>query len=376
MTDDQQQPSPPPRCPPFDPTQLHVEAACPQVILGARVHYRGKQGRQTVRVADVICTLRYLDPDGVKAGDVPGLSSPVNVHLFVMTPSQRGFFTEYDIPFDESLRPGSWCWVEGSAPPGWIKEYRAWVPQWRAALYAWVVDQYGVNPKVLQGLYDLEFGAPDGGALRPFGGGVDLATMAREIGMSEDDTREAVDRLITLGLVERIPDDDPGTHLHNDAADRPPVPPVNDMVSVLGTLSGNHLHVLVAIADGDPGPGMSLAEVAAQTGLSDDQLDRIISDLVEHDLIDPRSWSPAPVILPAIGGAPPVDGCCGGASAPSPAVRCRCIDPSKHQHDHPSGEIDDAPPVPPASGDDEVVGSVPVGGGPEPAPADGGLSSP
>ena len=55
-----------------------------------------------------------------------------------------------------------------------------------------------------------------------------------------------------------------------------------------------------------------------------------------------------------------------GEPAPPP-TGCRCA--------HPSGEIDDLPP-PPARGEDEVVGNVPVGGGPDPAPADGGFSSP
>lgn len=365
MTDDQQQkPCTPPPCPATAETQLRVEHPPPRVILGARVHYRGKQGRQTVRVADVTCTVDHLDPDGVTAGDIPPLSSPVNVHLFVMTPSERGFFTEYDVPFDERLTPGTWCWPEGVTPPGWLRTYRAWQ-------YQQLERQHGISGQALRGLYELEF--PDG---VPSGARFDVADLAEKIGQPEDVTRDVVDRLIALGLIERIPDDDPGTHLHNDATDGAQMPPADDMVSIMGALSANHLRVLVAIADGNPAAGASLAEVAADTGLSADQLDRIVSDLDEQGLIDRRSWAPLPTVLPVIAGAAPADECCGGgAPASPPTMRCRCIDPSKHGHAQPSGEIDDVPP-PPASGDDEVVGSVPVGGGPEPAPADGGLSSP
>lgn len=259
MTDDQQQHTAP------------LDQAPPRIILGARVHYRGKQGRQTVRVADVTCTAEYLDPDGVTAGDIPALSSPVHVHLFVMTPSERGFFAEYDVPFSETLAPGTWNWPEGCAPPGWLPIYRAWQ-------YQQLEREHGISGQALRGLYELEFPA-DG---RP-GTTVVMQDLAEKIGMPDADTEVAVDKLIELGLVERV-----------------------------------------ECACGDSRcDGVAQAKAVQRPG----------------------------------------------------AMRCRCVDPSKHRA-QPSGEIDDVPPPPPASGDDEVVGSVPVGGGPEPAPADGGLSNP
>jgi hypothetical protein len=60
----------------------------------------------------VIATVDSLDPRGVESGQVPALSSPDHVHLFVFTPSDRGFFVEYDVPPGEG--PGQWKPVPGT----------------------------------------------------------------------------------------------------------------------------------------------------------------------------------------------------------------------------------------------------------------------
>lgn len=98
----------------------------PKPSLSRIVHYRGKQGLQTMRAAVVTATVNDLDPRGVERGDVPALSSPSHVHLWVWTPAASGpnaaagGFAEFDVPLGEELDgcipPGSWRWpprVEG-----------------------------------------------------------------------------------------------------------------------------------------------------------------------------------------------------------------------------------------------------------------------
>lgn len=80
--------------------------------LGRIVNYRGKQGLQTLRAAVITATRDTLDPRGVETGEVPALDSDNHVHLHVLTPSDRGFFVEYNVPLDEpgQCHPGTWQW--------------------------------------------------------------------------------------------------------------------------------------------------------------------------------------------------------------------------------------------------------------------------
>ena len=80
--------------------------------LGRIVNYRGKQGHEAMRAAIVVADTATLDPRGVEAGDVPALDSDEHVHLMVLTPGERGFFMEYNVPHDEAgmCRPGRWQW--------------------------------------------------------------------------------------------------------------------------------------------------------------------------------------------------------------------------------------------------------------------------
>ncbi len=76
--------------------------------LGRIVHYRGKVGRQVWRPAIVVCTPADLAPGAVEAGEIPDLTGPEHLHLHVLTPSDRGWFTEYDVPMGDE--PGCWRW--------------------------------------------------------------------------------------------------------------------------------------------------------------------------------------------------------------------------------------------------------------------------
>jgi hypothetical protein len=74
--------------------------------IGRQVHYRGKLGLQAPRTATIIGTLVSIDPRGVEQDPRLALSSPDHVHLFVFTPSDRGFFVEYNVPMGDG--PGEW----------------------------------------------------------------------------------------------------------------------------------------------------------------------------------------------------------------------------------------------------------------------------
>lgn len=85
-----------------------------QPTLGRIVHYRGKQGLQTMRAAIVTATIDSLDPEGVATGAVLAVDSDQHVHLWVFTPSVAGGFPEYNVPFgqvdDSDIAPGTWGW--------------------------------------------------------------------------------------------------------------------------------------------------------------------------------------------------------------------------------------------------------------------------
>ncbi len=84
--------------------------------LGRIVHYRGKMGLLAPRCAIVTADVNSLDPRGVESGDITGLSSDMHVHLWVITPGERGGFPEFNVPYrghgreDTEPDPGSWYW--------------------------------------------------------------------------------------------------------------------------------------------------------------------------------------------------------------------------------------------------------------------------
>lgn len=92
----------------------------PLPTLGRIVHYRGRLGHQAPRAAIVTATQDSLDPRGVASGDVPALTSPEHVHLWVFTPGDRGGFPEFNVPRGPAadvqpttagtIPPGTWCW--------------------------------------------------------------------------------------------------------------------------------------------------------------------------------------------------------------------------------------------------------------------------
>lgn len=84
-----------------------------QPSLGRIVHYRGREGLQTLRAAIITATTDTLDPRGVATGAVEALDSPQHVHLLVYTPGPRGGFDEANIPYgrgaDGTPEPGMWA---------------------------------------------------------------------------------------------------------------------------------------------------------------------------------------------------------------------------------------------------------------------------
>lgn len=78
--------------------------------IGRVVIYRSRLGHYSVP-AVVTATQETLWPEGVERGDVPALSSPLHVHLHVLTPGRKSSYAEHDVPLDESGEtPGSWSW--------------------------------------------------------------------------------------------------------------------------------------------------------------------------------------------------------------------------------------------------------------------------
>lgn len=82
--------------------------------IGRIVHYRGRLGLKTIRPAIVVVTAATLDPAGVEADPRLALDDDMHVHLHVLAPSDQGFFTEYNVPFDAGadgdIAPGAWTW--------------------------------------------------------------------------------------------------------------------------------------------------------------------------------------------------------------------------------------------------------------------------
>jgi hypothetical protein len=103
---DQQQPPPDP----------YAAAGVQKPTIGRIVLYRSATGNYTCP-AVVTATEDTLWPEGVARGDVPGLDSPLHVHLQVFTPGDLGAYTEHNVPnsgvaartIDEQP-PRSWAW--------------------------------------------------------------------------------------------------------------------------------------------------------------------------------------------------------------------------------------------------------------------------
>lgn len=86
---------------------------------GRDVLYKSKTGNY-VLPAKVVVTLDNLFSEGVKKGDIPGLDTPVHVHLKVFSPGED--YVEENCPhssehpdYDARANPfpaGSWCWPE------------------------------------------------------------------------------------------------------------------------------------------------------------------------------------------------------------------------------------------------------------------------
>lgn len=74
--------------------------------LGRVVLYVGKHGIHAPRAALVSCSQADLTLDG----NAPDLDSDMHVHLHVLTPSERGFFVEFNVPYSEAGEPGTWSW--------------------------------------------------------------------------------------------------------------------------------------------------------------------------------------------------------------------------------------------------------------------------
>ncbi|MFD1145964.1 hypothetical protein [Saccharothrix hoggarensis] len=73
---------------------------------GQIVEYRGKLGLQAVRPALVVASVDNLDPRGVENDPRLALDSPTHAHLLVFTPSDGGFFMEFNVASGDG--PGEW----------------------------------------------------------------------------------------------------------------------------------------------------------------------------------------------------------------------------------------------------------------------------
>ena len=222
---------------PESPTP-HVEALLigpPPPALGTRVYYRGKRGFQAVRAADISCTLEYLDPRGVAAGSIPGLSSFLHVHLHVITPGERGHFSEYDVPFDPDLPPGTWRWCDGMAPRNWMTRYEQWINYHRRRTGA---QPKGEETAVLMALNRQSRGGP----------GLTNAELAQYTGLTEQRVYEAIEVLARAGLVDlNVPDQPSG-----DSLEAPPGPPASGETPVTGIGPDGGGPTVPEPADGGP----------------------------------------------------------------------------------------------------------------------------
>lgn len=83
----------------------------PQPWVGASVIYHARTRGYSVPAIVTASTLS-LDPEGVRRGDVPPLSSGHHAHLHVLTPGEQVQYQEHDAPHDPSGAPGTWCWPD------------------------------------------------------------------------------------------------------------------------------------------------------------------------------------------------------------------------------------------------------------------------
>jgi hypothetical protein len=79
--------------------------------LGDIVHYREPDHPTVVRAAIVIATQDTIDPAGSPVPTDPPLSDPENVHLRVLTPTDKGDYTVHDVRHqDRHIAPAPGCW--------------------------------------------------------------------------------------------------------------------------------------------------------------------------------------------------------------------------------------------------------------------------
>lgn len=103
----------------------------PKPTIGRIVVYRSRTGKYSIP-AIINCTVDTINPDGVEAGHLPGLSSEDHVHLTVFTPGVPGMrggagdflvesphgrgenvagcYQEWDIA--PGTGPGEWSWPQ------------------------------------------------------------------------------------------------------------------------------------------------------------------------------------------------------------------------------------------------------------------------
>jgi hypothetical protein len=99
--------------------------------IGLIVHYRGKVGAMAIQPAMIVTTTDTLEPGPVEAGDIPDLDTDMHVHLRVLTASEAGGYTEYNVPHvsdvaEPDLHPrwpegpgaGTWAWRDLNRKPG------------------------------------------------------------------------------------------------------------------------------------------------------------------------------------------------------------------------------------------------------------------
>lgn len=95
-----------------DRTRVTAPTSYVRPTIGRIVLYRGKVGLHAMRAALITCTVDTLEPQGVADGLIPPLTDQDHVHLHVFTPSNMGFFIEYNVPkaAGDEIAPGEWAW--------------------------------------------------------------------------------------------------------------------------------------------------------------------------------------------------------------------------------------------------------------------------
>lgn len=82
----------------------------PRPTIGRVVHYRSKMGLHYSVPAIVTAVKDSIDPEGVRLGGLPDIEVDTEAHLFVMSPGEKGHYTEFNVPYSEAPVPGTWAW--------------------------------------------------------------------------------------------------------------------------------------------------------------------------------------------------------------------------------------------------------------------------